>query len=1141
MGILGGQAVQADRLIEAWRGDADVNAWLVPVNPVPPGWLRYAVGVKYLRTIATELTYGPLLLRALQRADVVHVFSASYTSFLLAPLPAVLVARLLGKPVVMNYRSGEAPDHLRRSAIARRTLRGVDRNVVPSRFLHSVFAQFGIESDIIPNIVDLERFAFRRRDPLRPAVLSTRNFEPLYNVACTLRAFRLVQDRHPDATLTLVGGGSQDATLRQLAAELGLRNVRFAGRVAPADMWRYYADADIYLQTPDIDNMPASVLEAFASGCAVVATNAGGVPAILTDGVHGLLVERNDHEAAAARLLALLDDPALAARLASAARADCEQYRWEAVRARWIALYESVLRPAGRDDNGRRGSLFPRLRKMGPAELRFRVTCESRKAAAQLRASVVRPAWHRDTVSSLLARNAASSSEALGRAQRALERKDWMSAHLAFAAHFSSRAARFPLDTRTLPRLRERIAGRFPTARADASLRADRMLEGRYDVLGYHDVEFGVPPAWQRDPIHRREAAPAFWSTVPYLDPGSGDHKVIWEINRHQHWLALARAHELTGDRRYYAAFTAHLEDWMRANPPLHGINWASVLELAFRSLSWLWALHFFAPAALDDPPDGPPWIVDLLLGLDRQLTHIEHNLSTYFSPNTHLSGEALSLYVAGRALPELASSDRRATIGRRILLDAIDHQIRPDGGHAELSAHYHRYSTDFYLLATIEARVTGDSAAIAFEEAALRQARFLRAITDDHGRLPLLGDDDGGQLLPICGREPSDCRDTLASAALVLGEPALAVSGAPEETVWLCGTLPSELEGATPAGWPSTALTESGYYVSRSPSGDHLLFDAGPHGFLNGGHAHADALSIVLTVAGRPFLVDAGTATYTMDPAARDRFRSTAMHNTIVLNGRPQSEPSGPFHWASRTDSTLLVWKSERGFDYVEASHDGYLPVVHARAVFAVHGLGWIVIDHLLGSENDAAHAETFWHVHPDWTVSSSTSDRLWFRHRDGTARAIAATSPLRALDPEEAAGLDGYSPAYGRIERGLCVRARSSGALPCSSATFIPARQVSSGVSIQEVRLTHPPGPRWHAAAFRLSWDGYEAIVLAATERSRVPQAGGPDGLWGCEATRTDARAGFVDLSHAGAPAHMLVHGSRVEIGDTAGLLRA
>lgn len=342
MRILGGQAVQAERLLREWAGDPDVHAWLVPINPLPPAPLRRALDIKYVRTVATQLCYWPLLIKELRRADVVHVFSASYASFLLAPLPAILVARLLGKPVVLNYRSGEAPDHLARSRVARATLRRVDRNVVPSRFLQGVFAQHGIPSAVIPNIVDVERFAFRQRDPLQPRVLSTRSFEPLYNVDATLRAFRLLQDRYPAATLTLVGHGSEEQRLRALASELRLEHVRFAGRVQPDDIWRDYAEADIYLQTPDIDNMPSSVLEAFASGCAVVSTNAGGVPAILDHDVHGLLVNRGDYTAAAAAMMRLIEDPALVARLTAAARKSCDQYRWQQVRPEWVALYRSL-------------------------------------------------------------------------------------------------------------------------------------------------------------------------------------------------------------------------------------------------------------------------------------------------------------------------------------------------------------------------------------------------------------------------------------------------------------------------------------------------------------------------------------------------------------------------------------------------------------------------------------------------------------------------------------------------------------------------------------------------------------------------------------------------------------------------------
>ena len=347
--ILGGQAVQADRLVRAWTDDPDVDAWLVPVNPLPPRGLRAATRIKYLRTILTELTYGPLLLRELGRADVVHVFSASYASFLLAPLPAILAARLLGRPVVLNYRSGEAPDHLRRSAIARAAIARVDKNVVPSRFLVDVFERFGIAAEIIPNLVDLERFRFRAREPLRPRLLSTRNFDGLYNVACTIRAFRLVQDRWPEATLTLVGGGEDEHALRALVADLGVRHVTFAGRVRPDEIGAFYADHDLYVQSPNIDNMPTSILEAYASGMPVVSTDAGGVPAILTHGIHGLLAPVNDHRTIAAHVLRLLDEPSLAASVTRAAFDACQACTWRTVREQWLRAYRGVLpAPGGR-------------------------------------------------------------------------------------------------------------------------------------------------------------------------------------------------------------------------------------------------------------------------------------------------------------------------------------------------------------------------------------------------------------------------------------------------------------------------------------------------------------------------------------------------------------------------------------------------------------------------------------------------------------------------------------------------------------------------------------------------------------------------------------------------------------------------
>jgi glycosyltransferase involved in cell wall biosynthesis len=366
--ILGGQAVQAQRMLEGWKGDPEVHAWLVPINPVPAPPFDALLSIKYVRTVVTQFLYWPLLVRELRRAEVVHVFSASYSSFLLAPLPAIIVARLLGRPVILNYHSGEAPDHLRRSALARRVMRRwVDLNVVPSKFLQGVLGSFGIPAQVVANTIDRRQFTHRTRNPLRPRILSTRNFEPMYNVAGVLRAFARIQASRPDATLTLVGSGSQEPALRALAAELNLRDVTFAGRVPPSEIHRYYADADIYVQMPEIDNMPLSVLEAFASGLPVVSTSVGGVPSMLTNGVHGLLAPPGDHQAVADHVIALLDSPACAARLAASAVRTCASYEWPVTRAGWLAAYRAVGTTATNDASARSGRASSGQARSAPA------------------------------------------------------------------------------------------------------------------------------------------------------------------------------------------------------------------------------------------------------------------------------------------------------------------------------------------------------------------------------------------------------------------------------------------------------------------------------------------------------------------------------------------------------------------------------------------------------------------------------------------------------------------------------------------------------------------------------------------------------------------------------------------------------
>ena len=251
------------------------------------------------------------------------------------------------------------------------------------------------------------------------------------------------------------------------------------------------------------------------------------------------------------------------------------------------------------------------------------------------------------------------------------------------------------------------------------------------------------------------------------------------------------------------------------------------------------------------------------------------------------------------------------------------------------------------------------------------------------------------------------------------------------------------------------------------------------------------------------------------MAPAMRDLFRSTAMHNTVVLDGRPQSAPRGPFHWSSRADARCLVWHSELEFDYVEGIHDGYLPKAHARAVLALHGTGWLVIDHVLGPPGVSVTADTFWHIHPAWTLVRSDGTVL-LRHTDGTTRSIACSSGLRALSPTEANGLDRYSPVYGRIEPALCLTSRTAAPVPHTVATFISGVNTSAVPVVEQLRVNVPPPAGWHGAAFSLRWRDGEAVVLSAigSSLSCFRRAGSPGATWGCELATTDARTAVIPL---------------------------
>lgn len=347
LGIMGGQAVQADLLRRNFQ-DEGAQVDLLPINPVPWGPLKYLTRIRYVRTLVVSIFYVALLLLRVYRYDVIHIFSASYFSFILAPTPALLISKLYGKKTILNYRSGEAEDHFQRSGrIVFRVLKLVDRIVVPSGYLVDVFAKFNHKAYPIYNISDFSQFKSRSREQVQPRIIVARNLEALYDVATSVRAFAQVQQKIPEATLVVVGEGSEEKCLRKLVDELKLTGVTFTGRVERDRIATLFDEADIFLNSSVIDNMPVAIIEAFYSGLPVVTTNAGGIPYFVKDSVNGLVVKTRDDKALAESVIRILEDSNQRQRLIEAGRETAKQCSWNAVKMQWAETYCTV---AGRDE-----------------------------------------------------------------------------------------------------------------------------------------------------------------------------------------------------------------------------------------------------------------------------------------------------------------------------------------------------------------------------------------------------------------------------------------------------------------------------------------------------------------------------------------------------------------------------------------------------------------------------------------------------------------------------------------------------------------------------------------------------------------------------------------------------------------------
>jgi hypothetical protein len=595
------------------------------------------------------------------------------------------------------------------------------------------------------------------------------------------------------------------------------------------------------------------------------------------------------------------------------------------------------------------------------------------------------------------------------------------------------------------------VARRDPDARAHFTEQCDAMEQGRVTLLGYDSLQVGNPPSWHREAMSGIEAPRCHWSRIDHLDPAVvGDHKLLWELNRHQYLLAPAFCWLLEQETRRLDLVQSHLESWLADNPPHRGVNWVSSLEVAYRAIVWCWLLWMLRAA-----PWKPELRRRLAASLEAHARHVERYLSTYFSPNTHLTGEALGLFYVGTVLAGSQHAQRWRAKGAAILESAIKQQVYPDGVYFEQATQYQRYTAEIYLHYVLLAEAIGWRISDDTRGALAHVFAVLRAVTSGAGRMPLIGDDDGGLLLPLDHRAPDDVRALLLAAAVALQRhDLLPGTASPSFAYWLCGIERTDrlLAGdAVDPDWLEMYFAHGGLAVLRDgwrADAAVAVIDAGAHGALSAGHSHADALAMTVTLGTVELFIDRGTLTYTAGPE-RNEFRSTLSHNTLEIDGASSVSPGAAFKWLpgipARAQGAVCSSPHFSSFFGLAAGHVASgRPSTHCRRVLHHRGGAWVVHDR--GVRKGAQSGVLRWQLAPELVATLLTPESIVIRTSTGIGLAaicVRAVASPRIVTRE-------VSPRLGRRLRAQCLELQLDAALEALTI-IVPARRDGSLVTFE------------------------------------------------------------------------------------------
>jgi hypothetical protein len=528
---------------------------------------------------------------------------------------------------------------------------------------------------------------------------------------------------------------------------------------------------------------------------------------------------------------------------------------------------------------------------------------------------------------------------------------------------------------------------------------ADRLLDGELDVFGQRVPMHDGVPDWNRDPVTGTAIPLTFGLHIDFRHIGNGvDIKHLWEVNRHLWWVALAQAWSVTRREAYLQRLAVLIDSWLRDCPYGLGANWASPVEHGIRLINWslVWQLVGGEASPLWVGEAGRTRLQRWYDGVFQHMRFASDNYSIYSSADNHLIGEAAGVFVAAHTWDRWREARALRAAAKRILEQETLKQFAPDGVNREQAMCYQKFSLQFLLAAGLCARANGDDFAPAVWARIESAVGFLAAMMDAQGRVPAIGDADDGEVWTLGHGDGFDSyRSVLALGAALFAREDLqakvaSVSDEPDAQLpWLSGlAAPAKADIQSLQRLPRR-FEQGGYvllgHALHARDELRVVVDCGPLGYNRiAGHGHADALSVLLSWAGREWLVDAGTYCYNAAPQLRHFFRSTRAHNTLVVEGLDQSEYGASFLWLRDVNASLVSEPAVDGAQSVHACHDGYRrlsdPVTHHRRV-SLNADGVLVEDWL---ECAQPHDVTLhWHAASD--VAVERDGQAWLLRAEG------------------------------------------------------------------------------------------------------------------------------------------------------------